>query len=1035
MACAHGSEKSIFLEALEIEAPAERVRFLDRVCGGQPQLRSSVEALLRAHEQPHALLDPAMARVTECTGTMIGAYKLLEVIGEGGFGVVFMAEQQVPVRRKVALKVLKPGMDTRQVVARFEAERQALALMDHPHIAKVFDGGEAASGRPYFAMELVRGAPITNFCDQNRLSIRARLELFCKVCEAVQHAHQKGVIHRDLKPSNIMVTLHDGKPVVKVIDFGIAKAIGQQLTDKTLFTNFTQMMGTPIYMSPEQAEMSGLDVDTRTDIYSLGVLLYELLTGTTPFEKERLKTASYDEIRRIIREDEPPRPSTRVSTLGQATTELSASRQSDPERLRRLFRGELDWIVMKVLEKDRNRRYESAGTLAADIQRYLHDEAVQACPPSAAYWFQKFARRNKIVLTTGTVVLAALILGTLISAWQAIRAKQAERQAGVSLAAEKQVRKEAESNLLKARQVVDQYLTLTSESRLLDVPGLQPLRKELLEAALAYYEDFLKQRPTDPELQAELAAAFIRVSQIYTAINSDNQAMAALNQGVKLVEKLRAAYPKTTDWQLRLAGTYNVGRDLHYGNEAPAAANAARDLLTTTIRIWEQFAAEHRDVAGFRSDLAAFYSFRADLEMDSSRRDAAVHDYRKARDLWETLAREFPAAPDYRAALSRSLDGMGKAMQRLHQQPEAETLYGQSLAIREALASEFPDRPEYRIEVAYAELRLARLLPPERAAEANTKLRLAQSLLVKAVAESPNVPSLRENLGITYYDLARLQRRMGQPDEAILSCCESLAIYERLGADYPALHQYRERWASHCRDLAVMLLDANRPEEAERCYAQAVEVMERLVAQAPRQIIYRRRLAESYIGQGYLLWATARHAEAAAAYRRAIELREGIAAESPNVPLYVRELVRLLAICPVRDLCDNRRILEVANQAVQLAPNESVSWYTLGLAHYAAGDWPAALAALERSSGMIAGVDSSDPLDPALWFVRAMTLWQLSRSATLTDEERARYQAEARDRNARAIEWMKTINPINDDLRHLRVEAAELMMENAGSKR
>src|SRR3989475_5751467 len=355
------NERNIFVAALQRSNAANRSAFLDEACAGDKGLRSQVEALLREHDQlgsflespahsPAATLDEP---ITERPGTVIGPYKLLEQIGEGGFGVVFMAEQTHPVRRKVALKVLKPGMDTRQVVARFEAERQALALMDHPNIAHVFDGGETETGRPYFVMELVRGIPITDFCDQNHLTPRQRLELVLSTCHAVQHAHHKGIIHRDLKPTNVLVTLHDGTPVPRVIDFGIAKATGQQLTDKTLFTNFSQMVGTPLYMSPEQAEMSGLDMDTRTDIYSLGVLLYELLTGTTPFDKERLRTAAYDEIRRIIREEEPAKPSTRMSTLGQVVVTVSANRMSDPKRLRQLLRGELDCIVMKALEKDR----------------------------------------------------------------------------------------------------------------------------------------------------------------------------------------------------------------------------------------------------------------------------------------------------------------------------------------------------------------------------------------------------------------------------------------------------------------------------------------------------------------------------------------------------------------------------------------------------------------------------------------------------------------------------------------------------------
>jgi WD40 repeat protein/serine/threonine protein kinase len=428
------NEEEIFHEALA-RNPADRAAYLDGACRGDPALRASVDALLRANVGAGGFLisparDAAVELKTAAEGpsTAIGPYKLLEQIGEGGFGVVYLAEQTRPVRRKVALKVLKPGMDTRQVVARFEAERQALAVMDHPNIAKVLDGGATAAGRPYFVMELVKGVPITEFCDHNHLTPRQRLELFVSVCQAVQHAHQKGIIHRDLKPSNVLVVMQDATPVPKVIDFGIAKALGQELTDKTLFTGFAQMIGSPLYMSPEQAGQSGLDVDTRSDIYSLGVLLYELLTGTTPVSKERFKEATYDEIRRIIREEEPPRPSTRLSDSKDTRPSVSQRRQTEPTRLTRLVRGELDWIVMKALEKDRNRRYDSANGFAADVHRYLADEPVQACPPSAWYRSRKFARRNRRVLVTAGVVLAALLVavGSLAFTVAALRDGKAD---------------------------------------------------------------------------------------------------------------------------------------------------------------------------------------------------------------------------------------------------------------------------------------------------------------------------------------------------------------------------------------------------------------------------------------------------------------------------------------------------------------------------------------------------------------------------------------------------------------------------------
>jgi serine/threonine protein kinase/tetratricopeptide (TPR) repeat protein len=441
--------RQLFLHAVGKLLPAQWDDYVSEASGDDFELQQQVRRFLQVHREAGSFLewsaDPLIAAVTEvgeAPGTVIGPYKLLEQIGEGGFGMVFMAEQQHPVRRKVALKILKPGMDSRQIIARFEAERQALALMDHPHIARVLDAGQTAAGRPYFVMDLVKGIPITEYCDQAQLATHERLQLFVPVCQAIQHAHQKGIVHRDIKPSNVLVTLRDGAPVPKVIDFGIAKATSGQLTEKTLFTNFAQMMGTPLYMSPEQAGLSELDVDTRSDIYSLGVLLYELLTGTTPFDKERFKEAGYDEMRRIIREEEPSKPSTRLSTLGQAATTLSIQRRSDPRKLSELFRGELDWIVMKALEKDRNRRYETADAFALDVERYLHDEPVLACPPSANYRLRKFSWKHRKVLAVAGAFAMLLTVATGVSLALAIWAHD-QRDKALAAAEKERVAKES----------------------------------------------------------------------------------------------------------------------------------------------------------------------------------------------------------------------------------------------------------------------------------------------------------------------------------------------------------------------------------------------------------------------------------------------------------------------------------------------------------------------------------------------------------------------------------------------------------------
>jgi hypothetical protein len=483
-------EEALCFAALNLPDPALRAQFLDRACAGDTRLRATVEALVRASDEAEHYFDDCRAAVNvpqldaqaadalqaveinepadDRLGSRVGRYLLVQKIGEGGCGVVYLAEQEKPVRRQVALKVIKLGMDTKNVIARFEAERQALAMMDHPNIARVLDAGATETGQPFFVMELVRGTRITKYCDDNHLNTVQRLDLFIQVCRAIQHAHQKGVIHRDIKPSNILVTLHDGAPVPKVIDFGIAKATEGRLTDNTLYTSVEQFVGTPAYMSPEQADISGLDVDTRSDIYSLGVLLYELLTGRTPFDTKMLVQSGMDEMRRTLREKDPQLPSTMITSMRHTELTLTASqRHAEPPKLISQLQGDLDWIVMKALEKDRSRRYETANGLALDIQRYLDSEPVLARPPRQLYRFQKLVRRNRFVFAAVGAVALTLLAGLGTSTWLFYREREARLQERAARERETQLRAEAED-----RAKISQAVMFVSQNRYDDADAM-----------------------------------------------------------------------------------------------------------------------------------------------------------------------------------------------------------------------------------------------------------------------------------------------------------------------------------------------------------------------------------------------------------------------------------------------------------------------------------------------------------------------------------------------------------------------------------
>jgi serine/threonine protein kinase/tetratricopeptide (TPR) repeat protein len=615
--------KSIFLAALDQPAEA-RAAFLEEACAGAPELRQRVVELLEAHDRPDTITafppsasspsgnsgptagsDPRSPRdgAVERPGAIIGPYKLLQEIGEGGMGTVYMAEQTHPVQRKVALKLVKPGMDSRQMIARFEAERQALALMDHPNIARVLDAGTTDSGRPYFVMELVKGVPITKYCDEHRLTPRERLELFVPVCQAVQHAHHKGVIHRDLKPSNVLVCVYDGKPVPKVIDFGVAKAAGYKLTERTLFTEFGAIIGTLEYMSPEQAVLDQLDVDTRSDVYSLGVLLYELLTGTTPLDRKRMTQAALLELLRLVREQDVPAPSTRLSTLD-GLPMVAANRGTEPRKLSALIRGELDWIVLKALEKERGRRYESPHGLADDIERFLRNEAVQACPPSAWYQLTKFARRNVLVLAPAAMVLLALVAGIIGTTWgmlqantargEAVKAQRAEARRADS---ERQAKQEALDREAETKAVLDFVENrVFAAARPKDMEGglgFDVKLADAIKAALPFVDKgFAGQPLIQARLRRMMGKSFAYLGDLKTAIEQF-QAARALNTAHR-----GPRHPDTLIAMNNLAAAYDeAGRS----REALELREETLRLQTATL------GPEHGDTIRSMTNLAISY--------------------------------------------------------------------------------------------------------------------------------------------------------------------------------------------------------------------------------------------------------------------------------------------------------------------------------------------------------------------------------------------------------------------------------------------
>jgi eukaryotic-like serine/threonine-protein kinase len=810
------NEEAVFNAALDLPDGEARTSYLNEACACDAAFRQRIELLLSAYgEGQHLCSPPAdlattalLPAIGERPGDHIGPYKLLEQIGEGGMGLVFMAEQIRPLRRRVALKIIKPGLDTRAIIARFEAERQALALMDHPNIARVYDAGATESGRPYFVMELVRGAPITDYCREEKLVLRQRLELFLDVCQAVQHAHQKGVIHRDLKPTNILVTQNDTAPVPKVIDFGVAKATAQQLTERTLFTGYAQIIGTPLYMSPEQADLRNQDVDTRSDVYSLGVVLYELLTGATPFDAVRLRSAGPDEMRRIIREEEPPKPSTRATTAAAALSTVATRPLARGAINISALRGDLDWIVMKALEKDRRRRYESPSALAADIARHLGNQPVEAYPPTRRYQLWKFARRNRAMLLTTGAIAVTLLLGIGVSVWQAMRARESEQRATKALAT-------AEAHLKTARQAVDEMYTQVAEKWLFKEGQLTPVQREFLQKAIAYYQSFASVHSDTPLGQFDVGVALRRQAFLLDNLGDAAEADVAYR---KSIDQLDSALPGLPDPVL---GRYELGVSLgHFGRMMRMARryDEAVPPLNRAISLLEEVVASVPLNPKYRRELGRSTVTLAGVYLDQDRNEEAQRDLLRCREHFGALLAQEPENAWNACDLGVAEQSLAKVLTNLGRHKDAKPLYLRAIELqRRAVES---DRAE-----SFFRYHLANAL---QAASANDAVkdhlpydREAYEISRDLVQQHPDRPRYLEtflvnqtNLVITLEDHDR--------KEMLTVARTGLDVARRL-KKFPGNPDYHEQFVRSLLGLHSALLANQLFQEAAEFYPKAID--------------------------------------------------------------------------------------------------------------------------------------------------------------------------------------------------------------------
>jgi serine/threonine protein kinase len=803
-------------------------------------------------------------------GRRIGPYQLLQRLGEGGMGTVFLAEQREPVVRHVALKLIKAGLDSGQVIGRFEQERQAVALMDHPNIARILDAGTTDAGQPYFVMELVTGIPITRYCDQERLPPRERLELFIPVCQAVQHAHQKGIIHRDLKPSNVLVTRYDGKPVPKVIDFGLAKAVRQKRTGQTRLTEAGIILGTLEYMAPEQADPNNLDVDTRADVYALGVILYELLTGVTPLDHERIRPLPLLKILELIREEEPPAPSVRLSQMRNAVCGKRNVLGIPHSAFRIPHLQDLDWITMKALEKDRGRRYETANDLALDLQRHLHDEPVLAGPPGAGYRLRKFLRRNKGPAVAAALVFLALVGGIVGTTIGLVRALRAESSAVANATEANRQRQRAEDSLRQANQVVDDFFTRVSEHRLLNVPGLLPLRQELLESALRFYQGFLRERADDPTIEVELATTYYRVARITKVIGDLKAAHETARAARVRLETLVGKQSGDRDLQRLLAQCHGLVGSLEVRSDPAAASRsyeAATDILTPIV-------GAHPGDRLARQELAENY-YRVGLLREMTARNPdqlsqALAAYERCRDLREALAREDPARAEFQNALAEIYYSIGILQRQLEQPEKALRLYEQALAIQEPLVQKHAE--EVRFGNTLASIYNAMGYLHHRAKEPSLAIAAydkARRLYEALTADHPRVIPFQDGLARAYLNLGTEHQRKGEVQEALTALEQACAIRRQLADKNPDDAPLRSGLGNALNGLGLALLDSPRREEAPEVFHQAINHQCVAFQKVPQHTGFRRSLTNHYISLAISQRKLRRFPEAVAALQEA----------------------------------------------------------------------------------------------------------------------------------------------------------------------